>query len=167
MKIKQLNVQLANQIAAGEVVERPASVVKELLENSLDAGSLHIEVTIEAGGNRVIKIRDDGEGIAKGELVLALARHATSKIETISDLESVCTLGFRGEALASMASVAHVKLTSNNGESAWSVTNDSGEITPASHPRGSTVEVNELFSIPRPGGNFSGRSEQNISELTR
>ena len=116
MRIKQLTAKLANQIAAGEVVERPSSVVKELLENSLDASSSQIDVHVEAGGTRLIKIRDDGVGIKKQDLMLALSRHATSKIETISDLEAVSTLGFRGEALASIAAVSHLTLNRNDSE---------------------------------------------------
>ncbi|MBC81700.1 MAG: DNA mismatch repair protein MutL [Gammaproteobacteria bacterium] len=146
MRIKQLTAKLANQIAAGEVVERPSSVVKELLENSLDASSSQIDVHVEAGGTRLIKIRDDGVGIKKQDLMLALSRHATSKIETISDLEAVSTLGFRGEALASIASVSHLTLTSNDsdGNTGWSIVED-GEVTPAAHPRGTTIEVRDLF----------------------
>ena len=146
MRIKQLTAKLANQIAAGEVVERPSSVVKELLENSLDASSSQIDVHVEAGGTRLIKIRDDGVGIKKQDLMLALSRHATSKIETISDLEAVGTLGFRGEALASIASVSHLTLTSNDsdGNTGWSIVED-GEVTPAAHPRGTTLEVRDLF----------------------
>ena len=146
MRIKQLTAKLANQIAAGEVVERPSSVVKELLENSLDASSSQIDVHVEAGGTRLIKIRDDGVGIKKQDLMLAISRHATSKIETISDLEAVSTLGFRGEALASIASVSHLTLTSNDsdGNTGWSIVED-GEVTPAAHPRGTTLEVRDLF----------------------
>ena len=146
MRIKQLTAKLANQIAAGEVVERPSSVVKELLENSLDASSSQIDVHVEAGGTRLIKIRDDGLGIKKQDLMLALSRHATSKIETISDLEAVSTLGFRGEALASIASVSHLTLTSNDsdGNIGWSIVED-GELTPAAHPQGTTLEVRDLF----------------------
>ena len=146
MRIKQLTAKLANQIAAGEVVERPSSVVKELLENSLDASSSQIDVHVEAGGTRLIKIRDDGVGIKKQDLMLALSRHATSKIETISDLEAVSTLGFRGEALASIASVSHLTLTSNDsdGNIGWSIVED-GELIPAAHPRGTTLEVRDLF----------------------
>ena len=151
-RIKQLNSRLANQIAAGEVVERPASVVKELLENSLDAASTRIDVNIESGGTRLIKVRDNGEGIEKDDLLLSMSRHATSKISTASDLEAVTTLGFRGEALASIASISRLKLTSNVQESStagWSVSTGTAETAletlPAAHPRGTTVEVNDLF----------------------
>jgi DNA mismatch repair protein MutL len=150
MPIQQLPGHLVNQIAAGEVVERPASVVKELVENSLDAGADDIQIDIAAGGAKLIRIRDNGAGIDKDELRLALARHATSKIASLEDLEAVVSLGFRGEALPSIASVARLVLTSRSAPSdtAWQVEADGGEIRgpqPAAHGRGTTVEVHDLF----------------------
>ncbi len=151
-RITQLDTRLSNQIAAGEVVERPASVVKEMLENSLDAGATRIEVDVEAGGVKLIRVRDDGRGIHKDDLNLALARHATSKIRDQGDLEAIETLGFRGEALASVASISRLNLTANTQEdtsSGWSVQASGAdmrmEISPAPHPRGTTVEIRELF----------------------
>ncbi|MDP0156662.1 DNA mismatch repair endonuclease MutL [Glaesserella parasuis] len=149
--IQILPPQLANQIAAGEVVERPASVVKELVENSLDAGATQIQIDIEKGGSQLIRIRDNGCGIGKQDLALALARHATSKIATLEDLESILSLGFRGEALASISSVSRLTLTSRPEyqAEAWQVYAQGREmeveIKPASHPVGTTIEVANLF----------------------
>ncbi len=149
--IKLLTPELANQIAAGEVVERPASVVKELLENSLDSGAKTITIEIENGGSSLIKIRDDGIGIYQEDLPLALARHATSKIASLDDLSQILSFGFRGEALASISSVSRLTLTSKpsdqaNAWQAYAAGRDMQvEINPASHPNGTTVEVANLF----------------------
>ena len=151
MPIQVLPPQLANQIAAGEVVERPASVVKELVENSLDAGATRIDIDIEKGGAKLIRIRDNGCGINKDELAMALARHATSKITSLDDLEAIVSLGFRGEALASISSVSRLTLTSRTAaqNEAWQAYAEGREmavtVKPAAHPPGTTLEVLDLF----------------------
>lgn len=151
MPIQQLSVQVTNQIAAGEVVERPASVVKELVENSIDAGATRIEIDIEQGGSRLIRIRDNGCGIPGDELSLALMRHATSKIATLDDLQAINSFGFRGEALASISSVSRLTLTScaSGQQQAWQSYAEGRDmqatVTPAAHPPGSTLEVRDLF----------------------
>ena len=152
-RIALLSQRLANQIAAGEVVERPASVVKELLENSLDAGASRIDVEIEQGGSKLIRIRDDGQGINKNDLALALSRHATSKIADLDDLENIASLGFRGEALASISSVSRLQLISRamdaDDAGGWLVEAEGQSMTatlrPAPHTQGTSVEVRDLF----------------------
>ncbi len=152
-RIALLSQRLANQIAAGEVVERPASVVKELLENCLDAGADRVEIDLEQGGMRLIRIRDNGSGIDKDDLGLALSRHATSKIANLDDLENIASLGFRGEALASICSVSRLELVSRardaQDDTAWRVEAQGQEmvtaVSPAAHPQGTSVEVRDLF----------------------
>ncbi|MBM7332949.1 MAG: DNA mismatch repair endonuclease MutL [Alcanivorax sp.] len=150
-KIHRLDSRLANQIAAGEVVERPASVLKELLENALDAGARQITVDVEQGGIKLVKVRDDGGGIGPDDLPLALSRHATSKIQSQEDLEAIGTLGFRGEALAAISSVSRLTLASNDGDQpqGWQVTVEGRDmapsVAPAAHPRGTTVTMRDLF----------------------
>ncbi len=152
--IQLLSPQLANQIAAGEVVERPASVVKELLENSIDAGATQIELAVEQGGLRLIRVLDDGHGIPHGQLPLAIAPHATSKLYSQQELEQIASLGFRGEALASIASVSRFRLSSRvaGEEQGWEITCDGGDCaapTPSALPGGTQIEVRELFhNIP-------------------
>lgn len=151
MPIQLLPSHLINQIAAGEVVERPSSALKELMENSLDAGATELFIDVEQGGVKRIKIRDNGLGIPKEELALALSRHATSKIKNLDDLEHVKSMGFRGEALPSIASISRLNLTSRHKDSdlAWKIEYENHrheqELIPASHPQGTTIEITDLF----------------------
>ncbi|MGA9431450.1 MAG: DNA mismatch repair endonuclease MutL, partial [Xanthobacteraceae bacterium] len=149
MPIRQLSESLVNRIAAGEVVERPASVVKELIENALDAGASRIDVFTDGGGRRLIRVADDGEGMSRADLALAVERHATSKLAD-EDLVSIRTLGFRGEALPSIGAVARLAITSRHaGEPhAWEIAVDAGiksELKPAALGQGTRVEVRDLF----------------------
>ncbi|MEQ9568234.1 MAG: DNA mismatch repair endonuclease MutL, partial [Pseudomonadales bacterium] len=149
-RIERLSPRLANQIAAGEVVERPASVVKELLENSLDSGASQIDIQIEQGGVKRIRVRDNGCGIAKEDLPLAVSRHATSKIKELDDLEAVQSLGFRGEALASIASVSRLVLKSAEAAAeGWQVETEGidmePQMSPVAHNQGTSVDVVDLF----------------------
>jgi DNA mismatch repair protein MutL len=146
-RINALPSILVNQIAAGEVVERPASVIKELVENSLDAGAERVDVEIDQGGIKRIRIRDDGSGIDKDDLALALSRHATSKVSSLEQLERIGSLGFRGEALPSIASVSRLTLTSmeSSAANAWQIKSETDVPRPAAHPAGTTVEVLDLF----------------------
>lgn len=152
-RINLLSQRLANQIAAGEVVERPASVIKELLENSLDAGASRLEIDIEQGGLKLMRVKDDGQGIHKEDLALALSRHATSKIVELEDLENIGSLGFRGEALASISSVSRLNMISravaDDDSNGWKVEAEGQQmeasLSPAAHAQGTTVEVRDLF----------------------
>ena len=160
-KIHILSPRLANQIAAGEVVERPANILKELVENALDAGARHIDVDVEQGGIKLLRIRDDGHGISKDDLPLSLSRHATSKIDSLDDLEAVGTLGFRGEALASISSVTRLTLTSRaqGADEAWQVLAEgsdmAAQVSPAAHPVGTSASgvapkcLRRRVSLPR------------------
>ncbi|MFZ0552338.1 MAG: DNA mismatch repair endonuclease MutL, partial [Steroidobacteraceae bacterium] len=154
MPIRILPNELIDQIAAGEVIERPASVIKELVENSLDAGAHRIEVDVERGGVGLLRVRDDGRGISAAELPIAICRHATSKIAALDDLAAITTLGFRGEALPSIGSVSRLRVISHptDADRAAEIGVDGGTVTavrPAAHPPGTTVEVRDLFfNIP-------------------
>ncbi|MDH5272553.1 MAG: DNA mismatch repair endonuclease MutL [Gammaproteobacteria bacterium] len=172
MPIRVLPEQLVHQIAAGEVVERPASVIKELVENSLDAGALAIDIEVEQGGAELCRVRDDGMGIAADELLLALARHATSKIGSIDDLEAVRTLGFRGEALPSIASVSRMRMISRprEADTAYMVAAVDGALTgpaPHPHPHGTTVEVRELFFNVPARRKFLRSERTELSQIER
>ena len=171
-RINLLNPRLANQIAAGEVVERPASVIKELLENSLDAGASKVSVDVEQGGAKLMRVRDDGAGIVKDDLELALSRHATSKISDLEDLESIASLGFRGEALASISSVSRLRMQSHAAdakeEAGWQIQVEGQDMAarmePIAHPQGTTVEVKDLF-FNTPAGKKFLKTEK--TEFTR
>jgi DNA mismatch repair protein MutL len=146
-RIHPLPLHLANQIAAGEVIERPASVVKELVENSIDAGAKQIDIDIDGAGSKLIRVRDNGIGIHAEDLSLALSRHATSKLHSSEQLSYINSLGFRGEALPSISSVSQLNLTSrqNDSDCGWQLSSESDDIHPAAHPLGTTIEVRDLF----------------------
>ncbi|RZU98959.1 DNA mismatch repair endonuclease MutL [Spiribacter vilamensis] len=173
MPIQRLAPELVNQIAAGEIIERPASVLKELLENALDAGAGTIQIDVEAGGLRLIRVRDDGRGMSAADLPLAVESHATSKIEALDDLEHIATLGFRGEALPSIASVADLQITSRSARDDHGyhlAPGQSATPSPAPHPPGTTIEVRDLFHAVPARRKFlrTERTElRHIQELVR
>ena len=171
--IQKLSDVLINQIAAGEVIERPASIVKELIENSIDAQANKISIDLERGGIQRIYIQDNGIGIEKDQLALALTRHATSKIQSLDDLQNVSSLGFRGEALPSIASISKFSLSSNSEESnqGWRIQSDGGKsnspIKPAAHKQGTSVEVRELFYNTPARRKFLRREKTEYSHCER
>ena len=173
MPIQRLAPELVNQIAAGEIIERPSSVLKELLENALDAGAETVQIDVEAGGLRLIRVRDDGRGMGAADLPLAVESHATSKIEALDDLEHIATLGFRGEALPSIASVADLQITSRSAQDDHGHHLDPGQSampSPAPHPPGTTIEVRDLFHAVPARRKFlrTERTElRHIQELVR
>ena len=167
-KIQKLPDNLINQIAAGEVIERPASVIKELVENSIDATASSITIDIEKGGIQRILIRDNGTGIEKDQLATALTRHATSKIQSMDDLQNIHSLGFRGEALPSIASVSRLSITSNTDQSnqGWALHFEGGssdqQPKPAAHTKGTSVEINDIFTTRLHAESFCAPKKLNI-----
>ena len=172
-KINLLDEKLANQIAAGEVVERPSSIVKELLENSIDAGATKIAVEVERGGVGLLRVQDNGTGISKRDLVLALRRHATSKIASLDDLENIHSFGFRGEALASISSVSRLSLMSKakkeRADNGWKIQAEgslkASDLIPVTHANGTTIEIRDLFFNTPARKKFLKRENTEFSKI--